>query len=92
MATLKPLQISNHRKSTDLTHSLFRFPGKFHPPLVTHLLELHPDVKIIGDPMVGSGTVAVEVAAHNKPGLFSDIDPLACLLTRAKARPVDPCW
>lgn len=40
--------------------------------------------------MVGCGTVAVEAAAAGKVGLYSDIDPLACLLTRAKSRPVNP--
>ncbi len=42
--------------------------------------------------MAGCGTVAVETAFAGKAGLFSDIDPLACLVTRAKARPVDPDW
>jgi hypothetical protein len=42
--------------------------------------------------MAGCGTVAVETTFAGKAGLFSDIDPLACLLTRAKARPVDPDW
>jgi hypothetical protein len=42
--------------------------------------------------MVGCGTVAVEAALSGKDGFYSDIDPLCCLLTRAKARPVDPCW
>ena len=27
-----------------------------------------------------------------KSGLFSDVDPLACLLTRAKSNPVEPEW
>jgi len=42
--------------------------------------------------MAGCGTVAVEASASGKSGLFSDVDPLACLLTRAKASPVDPEW
>lgn len=92
MANLKPLMLGVNRTSTDLTHGLFRFPGRFHPPLVTHLIGLHPEATIIGDPMVGSGTVAVEAAAFGRGGLYSDIDPLSCLLTRAKSRPVNPTW
>lgn len=92
MASAKPLLLDNNRNPTDLTHGLFRFPGRFHPPLVAHLLGLHPEAKIIGDPMVGSGTVAVEAVACGKDGLYSDVDPLSCLLTRAKSRPVDPNW
>ena len=42
--------------------------------------------------MVGSGTVAVEAVAYGKSGLYSDVDPLSCLLTRAKSRAVDPEW
>jgi hypothetical protein len=42
--------------------------------------------------MVGSGTTAVETVAAGKTGIFSDIDPLACLLTRAKSHPIDPNW
>lgn len=92
MTTIRPLSLETQRKSTDLTHGLFRFPGRFHPPLVAYLLEHHPDARVIGDPMVGSGTVAVEAIAHGKNGLYSDVDPLSCLLTRAKSRPVDPDW
>lgn len=92
MTTTRPLLLDTHRKPTDLTHGLFRFPGRFHPPLVAYLLERHPEARIIGDPMVGSGTVAVEAAACGKSGLYSDVDPLSCLLTRAKSRAVDPDW
>jgi len=92
MVLARPLLLETHRKPTDLTHGLFRFPGRFHPPLVTYLLGLHPEARIIGDPMVGSGTVAVEAAASRKDGLYSDVDPLSCLLARAKSRPVDPDW
>jgi len=53
-------------------------------------LNLHPKAKVMGDPMAGCGTVAVEVAALGKSGLFSDVDPLACLLTRVKSTPLDP--
>lgn len=42
--------------------------------------------------MAGCGTVAVEVAAGGMSGLFSDVDPLACLLTRTKSTPIDPEW
>lgn len=88
----RPLSLESYRTSTELTHGLFRFPGRFHPPLVTYLIALHPEARTIGDPMVGSGTVAVEAVAAGRSGIYSDIDPLCCLLTRAKARPVDPQW
>jgi len=89
---LEPLSLGHLRNPRALTHGLFRFPGRFHPPLVTYLIQKHPESRVIGDPMAGCGTAAVETAFAGKAGLFSDIDPLACLLTRAKARPVDPEW
>ncbi len=89
---LEPLDFNEIRSPRDLTHPVFRFPGRFHPPLVTYLLNLHPDATLVGDPMVGCGTVPVEAAAAGKNGFYSDIDPLACLLARAKSRAVDPTW
>jgi hypothetical protein len=88
----KPLSLEAYRNPNELTHRLFRFPGRFHPPLVTYLLSLHPNAKIVGDPMVGSGSVAVETVATGRSGIFSDVDPLSCLLTRAKSHPVNPSW
>ena len=88
----KPLNLAEYRNPKSLTHGLFRFPGRFHPPLIAYLIASHPDAVTIGDPMVGSGTAAVETVAAGRTGIFSDIDPLACLLTRAKAHPVDPEW
>jgi len=88
----KPLSLQAYGNSNDFTHGLFRFPGRFHPPLVSYLLGLHPEAAIIGDPMVGSGTVAVQAVASGKSGIYSDVDPLSCLLTRAKSRPVEPQW
>ncbi len=89
---LEPLDLNHIRSPRDLTHPVFRFPGRFHPPLVTYLLNLHPDATLVGDPMVGCGTVPVEAAAAGKDGFYSDIDPLSCLLARAKSRAVDPTW
>jgi hypothetical protein len=91
----KPVQqlaLEAYGSPRSLTHGLFRFPGRFHPPLVAYLLGLHPQATIIGDPMVGSGTVSVQAVAYGKSGIFSDVDPLSCLLTRAKSRPVSPNW
>ncbi len=40
--------------------------------------------------MCGSGTVGVEAVVRGKRVLCSDLDPLDCLITRAKCRPVPP--
>lgn len=42
--------------------------------------------------MSGSGTAAVETVVSGRDGTFSDIDPLSCLLSRAKSNPVEPAF
>jgi hypothetical protein len=69
---------------------LFRFPGSFHPPLVRSILEANPEAKVVGDAMAGCGTSALVSVSMGRNAVVSDVDPLACLLTRAKCRPVDP--
>lgn len=71
-------------------HSFFRFPGSFHPPLIEHILNQHQNASVIGDPMSGSGCVAVEAISKNMDILNMDIDPLSYLITRAKTQYVDP--
>ena len=86
------MNLAGLRDSKTFTHALFRFPGRFHPPLVAYLIRRHPEAKVIGDPMVGSGTSAVETVISGRDGIFTDIDPLSCLLTRAKTTPFNPDW
>ncbi len=83
----KPLGL----KSPQLfTHGVFRFPGSFHPPLVHSIIEANKSAGLVGDPMVGSGTTAVYAVASGVDAFVADIDPLACLITRAKTTPVEP--
>lgn len=71
------------------THRVHRFPGKFHPPLVAHILSQHGDAEAVADPMCGSGTVGVEAVLAQRTVLLADLDPLSCLVTRAKCNPVE---
>src|SRR3989442_12079268 len=78
------------------THDLFRFPGKFHPPLVEHILRCFDPVGVV-DPMAGVGTVAVEAKAAGIPSLSVDIDPLSAFFIRVKTTPIsdeilDAAW
>jgi hypothetical protein len=92
-AQLEPLSLApTYGESRNVIHALFRFPGRFHPPLVSFLMAQHPEAKLVGDLMAGSGSVAVQAAFNGRDSLCSDIDPLCCLLTRAKSMPVDPNW
>ena len=69
------------------THDLFRFPGKFHPPLVERILKSIDPIGVI-DPMAGVGTVAVEAKAAGIPSLSLDIDPVSAFFTRVKTTPI----
>ncbi len=69
------------------THDLFRFPGKFHPPLVEHILKTFQPTGVT-DPMAGVGTVAVEAKAAGIPSLSLDIDPVSSFFTKVKTTPI----
>jgi hypothetical protein len=75
----------------EYTHRFFRFPAKFHPPVVRWALGNYGRKgSMVLDPFTGSGTVQVEALTR---GIFSvgiDIDPLACLIARAKTIPINP--
>jgi hypothetical protein len=69
------------------THDIFRFPGKFHPPLVEHILKSFDPIGVV-DPMAGVGTVAVEAKAAGIPSLSLDIDPVSAFFSRVKTTPI----
>lgn len=79
------LDIGAHTPAPRLTHYLFRYPAKFHPPVARALIERYSDEgQRVYDPFVGSGTLLVEAAACGRPGIGSDIDPLAVAIADAK--------
>lgn len=68
-----------------LTHYLFKYPAKFHPPVVRHLIEQYTTSgDVILDPFCGSGTLLVEAAVSGRSAIGTDIDPLAVFITRVK--------
>lgn len=73
-----------------LTHQLFRFPAKIHPPVVRRLLA---DYTRLGDrvvdPFTGSGTVQVEASIADRHSVGFDVDPLAVFLAHTKSQPID---
>ncbi|MGC2775556.1 MAG: DNA methyltransferase, partial [Bradyrhizobium sp.] len=71
----------------ELTHYLFRYPAKFHPPIVRALLDrLSEPGETVYDPFIGSGSLAIEAMATGRNALGTDIDPLAVAVARAKTR------
>ncbi|WP_083975137.1 DNA methyltransferase [Herbidospora daliensis] len=72
------------------THQLFRYPAKFHPPVVGALLERFTSIgDVVLDPFVGSGTALVECAVSGRRSVGVDIDPLAIQVALAKTREYD---
>ena len=74
-----------------LTHYLFRYPAKFHPPVVHSLIRAYTDEgQTILDPFCGSGTLLVAAAIEGRHATGSDVDPLAVFISRAKTHRYRP--
>jgi hypothetical protein len=72
-----------------LTHYLFRYPAKFHPPVVRQLIADYTAVgDLVYDPFNGSGTLLVEALVSSRNALGSDVDPLAVFVSKVKTKPV----
>ncbi len=70
-----------------LNHYLFRYPAKFHPPVVRALLREYTDEgDVVLDPFCGSGTTLVEASLLGRSSFGVDVDPLAVAVTNAKVR------
>lgn len=68
-----------------LTHYLFRYPAKFHPPALKKLIEqfTRPGQTIL-DPFCGSGSLLVESAVIGRNAIGTDIDPVAVFISKGK--------
>ena len=74
-----------------LTHYLFRFPAKFHPPVAHALLRLYTSPgQVVLDPFCGSGTLLVAAAAEGRRAIGTDVDPVAVFVSEAKSRRYQP--
>lgn len=83
----QPPQYQYGSRSDKLTHYLFRYPAKFHPPVVRQLIEDYsaPGERLF-DPFCGSGTLLVEAAVAGRNAVGSDIDPVAVFVSQVKTR------
>src|ERR1700683_4579658 len=74
-----------------LTHYLFRYPAKFHPPVVKSLISTYTkEGHTIFDPFVGSGTLLVEAVAAGRNAVGVDVDPIAVAVSGVKSRRYRP--
>lgn len=72
------------------THALHAFAARCPPPLVDWAIRnFSSPGEAVLDPMAGSGTALVEACLLGRAARGADIDPLARLIAKAKATPVD---
>lgn len=72
------------------THGLHAFAARCPPPLVDWAINSYSQPGgMVLDPMAGSGTTLVEASLLGRRGRAADIDPLARLISKAKATCVD---
>lgn len=69
------------------SHYAFRYPAKFHPPVVAALLDrfVGPE-DVLLDNFCGSGTSLIEAAISNRRSIGVDVDPVAVMVSLAKTR------
>ncbi|MFX0066586.1 MAG: DNA methyltransferase [Candidatus Hermodarchaeota archaeon] len=73
-----------------LTHGLHSYPARMIPQIANRLIARYSTLgDIIWDPFAGSGTVLVECRLLGRNSYGTDINPLACLLARAKSTPIE---
>lgn len=77
--------VGTNRQLSYSTHGIFRFFGKFPPPIARHLIDTftQPGDWVL-DPMMGSGTTAVEAIDLARNVVVRDVSPLSTLLCRVK--------
>lgn len=72
------------------THGIFRYFGKFPPPIATYLINKYTKKnELVIDPMSGSGTTAVESALLRRRCIVNDLNPLSYLLAKVKTHYID---
>ena len=68
-----------------LTHYLFRFPAKFHPPVAHALIRTYTTAgETVLDPFCGSGTLLLAAAVEGRHASGSDVDPVAVFVSEVK--------
>lgn len=73
-----------------LTHGFHDYPARMIPQIAQRLIERYaPNSGKILDPFCGSGTTLVEAQLANRRAVGNDINPLAVLLSKVKATPID---
>ncbi len=74
------------------SHGYHRYPAKFIPQLVERLFDeylSHKEARI-NDPFMGCGTTIVTAISRGLRAYGTDINKIACLITKVKSTPIEP--
>lgn len=87
-ARVVPTRLRYDEQAHDrLTHYLFRYPAKFHPPVAAALLRrFSKPGDVVLDLFCGSGTLLVEAKVLGRNAIGLDIDPVAVFVASVKTR------
>lgn len=82
---------SFHQASTsELTHGMHVYPARLMPQVARKAIDLYSEPgDTVLDPFCGSGTVLVEARANARNAVGADLNPLAVLIAKVKATPLD---
>ena len=76
--------------TTYLTHNFHTYPAKFIPQIPKTAIAYFTKVgDTILDPFCGCGTSLVEAKLANRKGIGVDLNPIATLVSKVKATPID---
>jgi len=76
--------------TTFLTHNIHRYSSKYIPQIAGNLIKIFSKKgELILDNFVGSGTTLLEASILERRSIGVDINPLACLISKAKTTSID---
>jgi hypothetical protein len=77
-------------KGPKYTHYAFRYPAKFHPPVIRQLIsEYTKPNDLCLDPFNGSGTTLIEASVQGRNSIGFDVDPVAVFVSSVKSKALD---
>ena len=79
-----------NENTTYLTHNIHPYHSKYIPQIAGNLIELlSNEGDLVLDNFSGSGTTLIEAKLKNRNAIGVDINPLACLISKAKTTPIE---
>ena len=82
---------ASRMETSYITHGFHRYPAKFIPHIARRLIREYTNSgDAVLDPFMGSGTTLVEASISNRDSFGVDINPVSCLISRAKTNSFEP--